>query len=57
MLFENEKERAKTNMEKDQLVQNKLDLQEQVERLKKKAEDLLRENEKLKIDRAHGVRK
>lgn len=48
LIFFHEKERAKWNLEKDHLSQQKFDLQDQVQRLEKKKELLLRENEKIK---------
>ena len=51
MLFEFEKERTKWSIEKDQMMeQKKCDL-EMLERLQKKTEELLKENERLKVDR------
>mmetsp|Transcript_59566 Transcript_59566/g.69042 ORF Transcript_59566/g.69042 Transcript_59566/m.69042 type:complete len:191 (+) Transcript_59566:2-574(+) len=48
LVFEHEKKIAKMNMEKDHLANQKQELQESLERLEKKKEALLRENEKLK---------
>ena len=48
LIFEFEKERAKWNLDRDHLVNMKNELQDQVEKLEKKKEFLLRENEKLK---------
>jgi hypothetical protein len=48
MIFEHEKERAKWNLEKDHLVQQKNELADSLSRLEKKKEGLVRENEKLK---------
>lgn len=50
LLFEYEKERSKWNMDKDHLIQQKNESQELVEKLEKKKELLLRENEKLRND-------
>lgn len=50
LLFEYEKERSKWNMDKDHLIQQKNEGQELVEKLEKKKELLLRENEKLRND-------
>jgi len=47
-VFEHEKQRAKWNLEKDHLLNQKNDLQETIGKLEKKREILLRENEKLK---------
>ena len=48
VVFEHEKQRAKWNLEKDHLLNQKNDLQETIGKLEKKREALLRENEKLK---------
>lgn len=48
LLFEHEKERAKWSLEKDHILNQRNDLQETIEKLEKKKEMLLRENEKLK---------
>lgn len=48
MLFELEKERAKWGMERDQIISQKQEAQEQMERMQKKQELLIKENEKLK---------
>ena len=48
IVFEHEKERAKWNLERDHLTNIKNDLAENIKKLEKKKEDLLRENEKLK---------
>lgn len=50
LIFEHEKERAKWNIEKDHLQTEKNDLNDTIQRLEKKKESLLRENEKLKND-------
>lgn len=55
MIFEFEKERAKWGLERDHLANGKQEAQEQIERIQRKQETLLRENEKLKNDR--GARK
>lgn len=47
-MFQHEKDRAKWNLEKDHLQQQKYDLQDQLQRSEKKKEILLRENEKIK---------
>lgn len=47
-MFEHEKERAKWSLEKDHIVTQRNDLQEVIEKLEKKKDLLLRENEKLK---------
>lgn len=56
LIFEHEKERAKWNIEKDHLLTEKNDLNDSIQRLEKKKESLLRENEKLKND-AKSIRK
>jgi hypothetical protein len=48
LLFEHEKERAKWIIEKDHLMSQRTEFLEAVDRLEKKKEQLLRENEKLK---------
>jgi len=48
LVFEHEKERAKWNLERDHLMNQRNDFQELVKKLEKKKEDLLRDNEKLK---------
>lgn len=48
LLFEHEKERAKWSLEKDHILNQRNDLQETIEKLEKKKETLLRENEKLR---------
>ena len=50
LLFEHEKERAKWSLEKDHLVNQKVECQEQLEKSEKKKEILMRENEKLKSE-------
>ena len=50
-MFDHEKEKAKWNLEKDHILTQKQEVQEHVDRLQRKAEDLLKENEKLKSDR------
>lgn len=47
-IFDFEKERAKWNLDRDHLVNFKSDLADQLEKLEKKKDFLLRENEKLK---------
>lgn len=47
-MFEREKDLTKWNMEKDQLLHKCSDLQDQLERIERKRETLLRENERLK---------
>ena len=51
LFLEHEKERAKWNLEKDQIISAKTDAQDTIERLQKKSEALIRENEKFKADR------
>lgn len=53
MIFDHEKERAKWNLEKDHLLQQKNELADSLSRLEKKKEALVRENEKLKNDSKH----
>jgi chromosome segregation ATPase len=48
LVFEHEKERAKWNLERDHLANQKNELQDLVSKLEKKKEALLRDNEKLK---------
>lgn len=50
LIFEHEKERAKWNLEKDHLINQKNEIQENLNKLEKKKEILLRENERLKTD-------
>lgn len=51
MVFEFEKERAKWGLEKDFLVTQKQEVQEQLDRAQRKCEQLLKENERLKTDK------
>jgi hypothetical protein len=51
LLFDFEKERAKWALEKDHISNQKNELQEAIERLEKKKETLLRENEKLRNEK------
>ena len=51
MLFEFEKERAKWALERDHLIGQKNEALENIERMEKKKEMLLRENEKLKSEK------
>mmetsp|Transcript_959 Transcript_959/g.866 ORF Transcript_959/g.866 Transcript_959/m.866 type:complete len:200 (+) Transcript_959:2934-3533(+) len=48
LVFEHEKEKAKWNLERDHLANQKNELTEMITKLEKKKETLLRENEKLK---------
>ena len=48
LIFEFEKERAKWNLDRDHLNNLKNELTDQLDRLRKKEELLLRDNEKLK---------
>ena len=48
MMFEYEKDRAKWQLEKDNLVSQKSEMQETVERIQHRKDQLLRENEKLR---------
>ena len=50
MIFEHEKERAKWSLEKDHLLSEKNDFQDNLNKLEKKQELLTRENERLKND-------
>lgn len=50
MIFEHEKERAKWNLDKDHLLVTKNELQDHIDKLEKKKDILLRENEKLRND-------
>ena len=51
MYMEHEKERAKWNMERDHIIGQKNEALENLERIEKRKETLLRENEKLKVER------
>ena len=51
MYMDHEKERAKWNMERDHLISQKGEALENLERIEKRKETLLRENEKLKAER------
>lgn len=48
LIFEFEKERAKWNLDKDHLMNLKNEISDQLEKVERKKELLLRENEKLK---------
>ncbi|EAS03779.1 amine-terminal domain guanylate-binding protein (macronuclear) [Tetrahymena thermophila SB210] len=48
LIFEHEKERAKWNLDRDHLLVQKNELQDHIDKLEKKKELLLRENEKLR---------
>lgn len=50
LIFEHEKERAKWNLEKDHLVNQKNETLENLNKTEKKKDILLRENERLKND-------
>ena len=50
LMFEHEKEKAKWNLEKDYISNQRIELQDQINKLEKKKEDLLRQNEKMKND-------
>lgn len=50
MIFEQEKQKTKWNIEKDHLISSKTEFLENLDRLKKQKEQLIRENEKLKTD-------
>lgn len=56
LMFEFEKERAKWQMERDNLLNLKVELTEQVEKLQLRKDQLLRENEKLRTE-SKGTRK
>jgi hypothetical protein len=49
-MFDHEKERAKWNIEKDHLMAQKNDYLETIDKLEKKKDLFLRENEKLKTE-------
>ena len=51
MIFEFEKERAKWGLEKDFLATQKQEVQEQLDRISRRNEQLLKENERLKSDK------
>ena len=55
-MFEFEKERAKWQLERDNLISQRVEAQEQMERLQARKDQLVRENEKLKND-SKGSRK
>jgi len=55
-MYEHEKERAKWNIEKDHLLNQKNDVQDTLLKLEKKKEILLRENEKLRNDYKNSKR-
>ena len=50
MLFEQEKERTKWNMEKDNLVTGKEQLMEELQKVAQKKEQFMLENQKLKSE-------
>ena len=50
LVFEHEKERAKWDLEKNYIVQQKSELSEVNERMEKRKEGMLRENEKLRAE-------
>lgn len=50
LIFEQEKERAKWNMDKDNLVAHKGEMQDHVEKLERKKDFLVKDNERLKND-------
>lgn len=50
MMFEQEKERTKWNMEKDNLVTGKEQLAEELQKVSQKKEQLMLENQKLKSE-------
>lgn len=54
LIFEHEKERAKWEIERDHLLSQKNDLFETVNRLERKKELMLRENEKLRNDHRYA---
>ena len=54
LMFELEKERARWNMEKDQLASKNAECVENIERLERRKETLLRENERLKAQTRKG---
>ena len=51
MLFEFEKESAKWGLERDFLANQKQEVQEQVDRIQRKQEQLLKDNERLKSEK------
>ena len=51
MIFDFEKERSKWSFERDQLNEVRRNDQDHLDRLQKKTEELLKENERLKVDR------
>lgn len=50
LIFEQEKERAKWNMEKDHLTSKMNDTQDMLEKSERKKEFLMKDNERLKND-------
>ena len=56
LMLDYEKDKAKWSIERDNLVSKNLELQENLERIEKKNETLLRENEKLKSDKINSKR-
>lgn len=50
LIFDQEKERAKWNLEKDHLQAQKNDIQDQCEKAERKKEFLMKDNERLKND-------
>ena len=50
MIFEQEKQKTKWNIEKDHLISSKTEFLESLDRLKKQKDQLLKENEKIKND-------
>ena len=50
LVFEYEKDRAKWQLERDHIINQKAEMQEHIDRLERRKDALLRENEKLKSD-------
>lgn len=53
MIFDLEKERAKWGLERDTILNQKQEIQENLDRLQRRQETLVRENEKLKGERTN----
>ena len=56
LIFEQEKERARWNVDKDHLIAQKNEIQDQLEKSERKKEFLMRDNERLKNDQRNSKR-
>ena len=56
LIFEQEKERARWNVDKDHLLAQKNEVQDQLEKSERKKEFLMRDNERLKNDQRNNKR-